>query len=72
MISSNTLFFYYSYEDDLFNIFKKLQGIHRTQCLEMFLSRLFIIDNTYEKISKLYGFFNILKDKYVLAFIGLI
>ncbi|XP_029343352.1 DNA-dependent protein kinase catalytic subunit isoform X2 [Acyrthosiphon pisum] len=51
-----------SYLDDLFHIFEKLQGIHRTQCLEMILNRLAIINNPYEKITKLNGFFNMLKD----------
>lgn len=51
--------------DDLFNIFEKLHGIHRTQCLEMVLSRLSIIDNPYEKFRKLKSFFNMLKNKYV-------
>jgi len=54
--------------DDLFHIFEKLQGIHRTQCLEMFLNRLTIINNSYEKITELNGFFNMLKDKYVFTF----
>lgn len=52
--------------DFLFNIFEKLHGIHRTQCLEMFLNRLSIINNPYDKITRLHGFFNMLKDKYVL------
>lgn len=51
--------------DDLFYIFEKLQGVHRTQCLEMFLNGLSVINNPYEKITKLHGFFNILNDKYV-------
>lgn len=53
----------YSYIDDLFHMFNKLQGVHRTRCLEMFLNKLPIIDNPYEKISKLDGFFNLLKNK---------
>lgn len=57
--------FCYSYIDNLFDIFEKLQGIHRTQCLEMFLDKLSIIHNSYEKLTKLQCFFNILKDKYV-------
>ncbi|XP_060849991.1 DNA-dependent protein kinase catalytic subunit-like isoform X3 [Rhopalosiphum padi] len=51
-----------SYLDDLFHIFEKLQGVHRTQCLEMILNRLAIINNSYEKITELNDFFNILKD----------
>lgn len=58
--------------DDLFYIFEKLQGIHRTQCLEMFLNGLSIINNPYEKITKLHGFFNILKDKYVYTVIHIV
>lgn len=53
--------------DDLFHIFEKLQGIHRTQCLEMILNRLSIINNPFEKITELNGFFNMLKDKYVFV-----
>lgn len=60
-----------SYMNDLFNTFEKLHGIHRTQCLEMFLNRLSMINNPFEKITKLRGFFNILKDKYVFIIIVL-
>ncbi|CAH1737387.1 unnamed protein product [Aphis gossypii] len=51
-----------SYLDDLFHIFEKLQGIHRTQCLEMILNRLTLINDSYEKITVLKDFFNMLKD----------
>jgi len=71
MCSSFDLFvlkFCLSYLDDLFHIFEKLQGVHRTQCLEMILNRLAIINNSYEKITELNDFLNILKDKYVFTF----
>lgn len=54
--------------DDLFQIFEKLQGIHKTQCLEMILNRLTLVNNSYEKITELKDFFNMLKDKCVFYF----
>lgn len=53
--------------DDLFCTFEKLQGCHQTQCLEMFLNRLSIMNNPFKKITELPGFFTMLKDKYVIT-----